>query len=1136
MPFCFSSAAKDIAISDGQTCIEKTKFNLGITIRTAVATPSMSSGRHFVEFSILSNGGLVSVGLASQFFDAESTIFNLVDTFCMNVEDAPGDVGIVRIGDLKDRASPLFPGKWGLPCDKVRLLLDFEQDTLRVFKGTTPLGEVVTYGLRAQGPLRWAVQLQKKGDRVRMRTLTPPAAADQVAKAITPTSRAQQSGLVQCQFKSPDDDFETVTLKLRDARLTITKESTSRSIDSSICGCRMVRPKPVKKQRGHEHMMRLDLACPDVDGNENYILSFHTRGELVDWCGALSTYRFVELADHYSWCKIGATAKHEGTVGTLTMAPDFDNDVRLQWAHGGLSGYKKVFTLEQVQHEPEAEPEAEPEPEPELEPESGGSSTAAENAAVLAEREAGGTPEPFSQLSCGSIAKYGQRLGVIKEVDDVRRARLTWLSTELSYPPDSVDQFTSTSDPIELTQLESASLAEVAAAQSSPYLQSTFRLLTEQAGTCVVLDDAAAFGHTKVDDIDEQLLVLDSCGAIKWLAAKLVAGYWPARVQWCQEGMIVYVSDKKYGMVCSVNQQDTISEIECENIAELKHAVFKVNAEIQWFTGERTRESVVQLHQATPTEANQHRLLVDVCALWTCCSFEHDRAMSWADFVLGLSRINKDHATTRLLLEAIENMTTQSKAHLLQMLCGAAENLTVPAVLKANSDYGNQSIHQRIGECCADGWDVEVSCDSRVYAMLCTSDDDAHLMEECFTNVSPTKLKHQSDQDNQPEGKLVSLLHKCCDNPWQLFSDSEIGEACAQVARLMYAPSLPLSQCFDKLQQRTESVFSRLNSECVSTACAQWPLIRDAASDLGQSILHSTQKVQSCGFRVAVIGPMKAGKSTMVNSMVGISLAPKRMEAMTQVPTVIQHVDEQRIPVMRAEIKPYIAAIRILRALGRNDSNLPGQMLAKETVNAVVANMSRDVKDVFVQLQATPSFVAKDPWLRELKQYETSAGISLDVDDDTSTDGLESVHELPEGKDTECIMTITHINNAAEAESQIREWLTRLNDLCRIANFFNSAPGCSELGLKPLVDEMFHNMPVVQVEMAICRRFNVATMGNFELVDTPGPNEAGQGSTLTDKVTQILEKSDAIICVINGKQLRNKAEQDIEQLITGACT
>lgn len=66
--------------------------------------------------------------------------------------------------------------------------------------------------------------------------------------------------------------------------------------------------------------------------------------------------------------------------------------------------------------------------------------------------------------------------------------------------------------------------------------------------------------------------------------------------------------------------------------------------------------------------------------------------------------------------------------------------------------------------------------------------------------------------------------------------------------------------------------------------------------------------------------------------------------------------------------------------------------------------------------------------------------------------------------------------------------------------------------------------------MELCKRYPGAH-GSFKLIDTPGPDEDGQGGLLGDKVQQILQSADAVICVINGQNLRNKAQANVRDMI-----
>jgi hypothetical protein len=89
--------------------------------------------------------------------------------------------------------------------------------------------------------------------------------------------------------------------------------------------------------------------------------------------------------------------------------------------------------------------------------------------------------------------------------------------------------------------------------------------------------------------------------------------------------------------------------------------------------------------------------------------------------------------------------------------------------------------------------------------------------------------------------------------------------------------------------------------------------------------------------------------------------------------------------------------------------------------------------------------------------------------------------------------------------------------------------------------------------MELCRRFKGGPLGKFSLIDTPvrnhstvplarafisnrfafekGPDEAMQGHLLYEKVEQVLRESDAVICVINGRSLKNNAQQSVQDLL-----
>jgi hypothetical protein len=61
----------------------------------------------------------------------------------------------------------------------------------------------------------------------------------------------------------------------------------------------------------------------------------------------------------------------------------------------------------------------------------------------------------------------------------------------------------------------------------------------------------------------------------------------------------------------------------------------------------------------------------------------------------------------------------------------------------------------------------------------------------------------------------------------------------------------------------------------------------------------ATQNVKDLELRMAVVAPMKAGKSTIINAIVGQELLPSRNAAMTTLPTAIIFNKEAQEPTLK---------------------------------------------------------------------------------------------------------------------------------------------------------------------------------------------------------------------------------------------
>lgn len=259
-------------------------------------------------------------------------------------------------------------------------------------------------------------------------------------------------------------------------------------------------------------------------------------------------------------------------------------------------------------------------------------------------------------------------------------------------------------------------------------------------------------------------------------------------------------------------------------------------------------------------------------------------------------------------------------------------------------------------------------------------------------------------------------------------------------------------------------------------------------------------------YKVAVIGPMKAGKSTAVNTMVGISLAPKRAEAMTQIATAIEHTEGKTIPELHFDPTAFKDGIQKVQAISKGqfgsgpDGEPPDPNKCNVDVRAVIVDgMSADVKHVYdtiaksaslsqpqirahlakaygelKQLQQNVQDGAHGAWsekqqlknqeiwneivVLELVSWGEPAAVGGSIPEDVPPEHRMKPH-LPGWK------VVTDSTDFHRAEDIIRQWLTRINDIARIASFFGMKDGWEFCGLGPTINDMFDNakIPVVQV-------------------------------------------------------------------------
>ncbi|WP_233964456.1 dynamin family protein [Pectobacterium versatile] len=224
--------------------------------------------------------------------------------------------------------------------------------------------------------------------------------------------------------------------------------------------------------------------------------------------------------------------------------------------------------------------------------------------------------------------------------------------------------------------------------------------------------------------------------------------------------------------------------------------------------------------------------------------------------------------------------------------------------------------------------------------------------------------------------------------------------------------------------------------------------------------LHGEQtKINRKEMVLAVVGTVKAGKSTTINAIVGKEILPNRNRPMTSIPTLIRHV--------------------------------PGKIEPELQLNNI-----EPIVELLVALQnkiATP-------------------------------EGKKNVLELQKNQDNCDLLNIpsddTWLKTAYRGETEIFTCLSSLNDLVRLASMLNV-----EFPFDAY--EEVQELPMIEVEFSHLTGMD-DSQGTLTLLDTPGPNEAGQ-PRMELMMRDQLQKASAVLAVMDYTQMNSKADDEVRK-------
>ena len=267
----------------------------------------------------------------------------------------------------------------------------------------------------------------------------------------------------------------------------------------------------------------------------------------------------------------------------------------------------------------------------------------------------------------------------------------------------------------------------------------------------------------------------------------------------------------------------------------------------------------------------------------------------------------------------------------------------------------------------------------------------------------------------------------------------------------------------DNLQQDVIGLLDKINLLIDSTQTDIENIAESKYEQFQTQIKAAGQNVAELHLRMAIVAPMKAGKSTIINAIAGQELLPSCAVAMTTIPTEIVFDREATEPTL------YLTAATI--------------------------NLFADLEN---KLQQEADRVGIEPLQKRLNRYPHL----LDLFDRIATSDRYTLTSEVVGRQA------------------ISNTLNRLNHTIRICSIID--PSVDPLG-------KLSDIPKIHTPwLNISRSKQTTTSGSLTIVDTPGPNEAGEGLRLTAVVEEQLRRSSIVLVVLDFTQLHSIAAESIK--------
>ena len=262
----------------------------------------------------------------------------------------------------------------------------------------------------------------------------------------------------------------------------------------------------------------------------------------------------------------------------------------------------------------------------------------------------------------------------------------------------------------------------------------------------------------------------------------------------------------------------------------------------------------------------------------------------------------------------------------------------------------------------------------------------------------------------------------------------------------------------------------------------------DSASEkyekLQQEVTNAARNVEDFELRMAIAAPMKAGKSTIINAIVGQELLPSRNAAMTTIPTEI---------IFEAGLT--------------------------EPILSVGAQIWEVFQETFFALQRQIDELGIERVLKKLGQYPHLATLAEKIAAKTE-DASDVIPREILGRQ-QIVNNLASLNDIIRLCSIIEPLADPLNSLADVPRIYTPFWRAGSLLPSNVSGSVTAEVSPTAEQSNL--------LGKLVIVDTPGPNEAGENLRLLNVVSDQLEKCSLVLIVLDFTQLKTRAAEKVKK-------